>query len=201
MDFCPQSYLYRKVNSIAFKPGDSSQIALDRAIPYKFLWFKMPLFSLPPCGLSPYYKLQFHKAIKSVEEGTSNRMPEIGQTISHLRILEKIGVGGMGEVYLAEDLSLDRKVALKFLPDVFTGDPERMARFEREAKLLASLNCPNIAAIYGLEQAEGKRFLIMEYVEGETLQARISKGALPLEEALGVCRYRSDKLTSSAQIN
>ena len=67
-------------------------------------------------------------------------MPEIGQTIAHYKILEKIGVGGMGEVYLAEDLSLDRKVALKFLPDVFTGDPERMARFEREAKLLASLN-------------------------------------------------------------
>jgi len=114
-------------------------------------------------------------------------MPEAGQTISHYRILEKIGVGGMGEVYLAEDLSLDRKVALKFLPDVFTGDPERMARFEREAKLLASLNHRNIAAIYGLEQADGKRFLIMEYVKGETLQARISKGALPLEDALGIC--------------
>lgn len=115
-------------------------------------------------------------------------MPEIGQTVSHYRILEKIGKGGMGEVYLADDTTLDRKVALKFLPDVFTGDPERMARFEREAKLLASLNHPNIAAIYGLEQADGKRFLIMEYVEGETLQARISKGALPVEEALGICR-------------
>jgi serine/threonine protein kinase len=86
-------------------------------------------------------------------------MPEMGQTLSHYRILEKIGVGGMGEVYLAEDQSLDRKVALKFLPDVFTGDPERMARFEREAKLLASLNHPNIAAIYGLEQADGTRCL------------------------------------------
>ena len=86
-------------------------------------------------------------------------MPEMGQTLSHYRILEKIGVVGMGEVYLAEDQSLDRQVALKFLPDVFTGDPERMARFEREAKLLASLNHPNIAAIYGLEQADGKRCL------------------------------------------
>ncbi len=124
-------------------------------------------------------------------------MPEIGQTISHYRILEKIGVGGMGEVYLAEDQSLDRRVALKFLPDIFTGDPERMARFEREAKLLASLNHPNIAAIYGLEQAEGKRFLIMEYVEGETLQARISKGALPLDEALGLCKQVAEGLEAA----
>ena len=88
-------------------------------------------------------------------------MPEIGQTVSHYRILEKIGAGGMGEVYLADDLSLDRKVALKFLPDLFTGDPERMARFEREAKLLASLNHPNIAVIYGLEQADGDLYEII----------------------------------------
>ena len=124
-------------------------------------------------------------------------MPEIGQTISHFRILEKIGVGGMGEVYLAEDLSLDRKVALKFLPDVFTGDPERMARFEREAKLLASLNHPNIAAIYGLEQANGKRFLVLEYVEGETLQKRLNKGGLPVEDALGVCRQIAEGLEAA----
>ena len=96
-------------------------------------------------------------------------MPEIGQSILHYRILQKIGVGGMGEVFLADDTTLDRKVAMKFLPEAFTNDPERMARFEREAKLPASLNHPNIAAIYGLEQADGKRFLIMEYVEGETL--------------------------------
>ena len=124
-------------------------------------------------------------------------MPETGQTISHYKILEKIGVGGMGEVYLAEDLSLDRKVALKFLPDIFTGDPERMARFEREAKLLASLNHPNIAAIYGLEQEDGKRFLVMEYVEGETLQARISKGALPVEDALIICRQIAEGLEAA----
>jgi Tol biopolymer transport system component/predicted Ser/Thr protein kinase len=124
-------------------------------------------------------------------------MPEIGQTISHYRILEKIGVGGMGEVYLAEDLSLDRKVALKFLPDVFTGDPERMARFEREAKLLASLNHPNIAAIYGLEKADGIRFLVLEYVEGETLQKRVDKGPLPIEEALAVCRQITEGLEAA----
>ena len=124
-------------------------------------------------------------------------MPGIGQTISHFRIVEKIGVGGMGEVFLADDLSLDRKVALKFLPDIFTGDAERMARFEREAKLLASLNHPNIAAIYGLEQADGKRFLIMEYVEGETLQARLSKGALTVEDALAMCRQIAEGLEAA----
>jgi serine/threonine protein kinase len=80
-------------------------------------------------------------------------MPEIGQTLSHFKIVEKIGEGGMGTIFLAEDLTLDRKVALKFLPDAFTSDPERMTRFDCEAKLLASLNHPNIAGIYGLEEA------------------------------------------------
>ncbi|MEJ2246237.1 MAG: protein kinase [Acidobacteriota bacterium] len=124
-------------------------------------------------------------------------MPEIGQTLSHYRIVEKIGQGGMGEVYKAEDTKLGRNVALKFLPDAFTSDPERMARFEREAKLLASLNHPNIAGIYGLEQADGNRFLVLEYVEGETLQARISKGALPLEDALELCRQIAEGLEAA----
>jgi serine/threonine protein kinase len=103
----------------------------------------------------------------------------------------------MGEVYLADDLNLNRKVALKFLPDVFTGDAERMARFEREAKLLATLNHPNIAAIYGLEEAEGKRFLVLELVEGETLAQRLSKGPLPVEEALEACRQIADGLEAA----
>jgi serine/threonine protein kinase/Tol biopolymer transport system component len=124
-------------------------------------------------------------------------MPEIGQTLSHFKIVEKIGEGGMGTVFLAEDLTLDRKVALKFLPDAFTSDPERMARFEREAKLLASLNHSNIAGIYGLEQADGNRFLVLEYVEGETLQARLSKGALPLEDALELCRQIAEGLEAA----
>jgi serine/threonine protein kinase len=124
-------------------------------------------------------------------------MPEIGQTLSHFKIVEKIGEGGMGEVYLADDTALDRKVALKFLPEAFTSDPERMARFEREAKLLASLNHPNIAGIYGLEQADGNRFLVLEYVEGETLQARLSKGALPLEDALELCRQIAEGLEAA----
>jgi eukaryotic-like serine/threonine-protein kinase len=121
----------------------------------------------------------------------------IGKTLGHYRVVQELGRGGMGEVYLADDLNLNRKVALKFLPDAFTGDPERMARFEREAKLLASLNHPNIAAIYGLEQAEGKRFIEMELVEGETLAQSLSKGALPVEEALGVCRQIAEGLEAA----
>jgi serine/threonine protein kinase len=121
----------------------------------------------------------------------------IGKTLGHYRVVQELGRGGMGEVYLADDISLDRKVALKFLPDAFTGDHERMARFEREAKLLASLNHPNIAAIYGLEQAEGKRFIVMELVEGETLAQRISKGSLPVEEALGLCRQIAEGLEAA----
>ncbi len=121
----------------------------------------------------------------------------IGKTLGHYKVIEQLGRGGMGEVYVADDLSLDRKVALKFLPDTFTTDPERMARFEREAKVLASLNHSNIAAIYGLEQAEGKRFIVMELVEGETLAKRLSKGALPLDEALGICRQIAEGLEAA----
>jgi hypothetical protein len=117
--------------------------------------------------------------------------------LGHYKIGEQLGRGGMGEVYRADDLSLDRKVALKFLPAAFTADPERMARFEREAKLLASLNHPNIATIYGLEQAEGKRFIVMELVEGETLAQRLSKGRLPIDEALGLCRQIAEGLEAA----
>src|SRR4030042_5262839 len=112
----------------------------------------------------------------------------IGRALSHYKILEKRGAGGMGEFYRAEDLRLHRQVAVKLLPDVFAEDPERLARFEREAKLLAALSHPNIAAIYGLEEAEGKRFLVLELVEGETLAQRLGRGSLPVEEALEVCR-------------
>ncbi len=100
----------------------------------------------------------------------------VGRTISHYKVLEKIGQGGMGEVYRAEDTDLSREVAIKVLPEQFTQDPQRLARFEREAKLLASLNHPNIAAIYGLEEADGVHFLSLELVEGEALAERVAKG-------------------------
>jgi Tol biopolymer transport system component/predicted Ser/Thr protein kinase len=112
----------------------------------------------------------------------------IGQTISHYRITAQLGAGGMGEVYRARDTKLDRDVAIKMLPAAFAQDPERLARFEREAKVLASLNHPNIAQIYGVEE----RALIMELVEGETLH-----GPLPVETALNYAKQIADALEAA----
>ena len=121
----------------------------------------------------------------------------IGTSLSHYRITEKLGAGGMGEVYRAEDTNLNRQVAVKVLPDIFAGDPERLARFEREAKLLASLNHPNIASIHGLEEHEGRRFLVLELVEGQTLAERLYRGPLPIEEAIEVCRQIAEGLEAA----
>ena len=110
-----------------------------------------------------------------------------GTTLGPYKILAPIGAGGMGEVYRAHDSRLGRDVAIKTLPESFATDPERLARFEREAKVLASLNHPNIGAIYGLEEAGHRRYLVLEYVEGETLGARLARGPLPLEEAVEIC--------------
>src|SRR5579864_8872299 len=103
-------------------------------------------------------------------------------------IVAPLGSGGMGEVYRARDLKLNRDVALKVLPDAFASDPERLARFEREAHTLAALNHPNIAAIYGVEESSGVRALVMELVEGETLSERIAAGPIPVLEALAIAR-------------
>jgi serine/threonine-protein kinase len=100
-------------------------------------------------------------------------IPVIGQTFYHFRIVERIGAGGMGEVYRARDTRLNRDVALKVLPEVFARDAERMARFRREAQVLASLNHPNIATIHGLEESNGHCALVMELVEGPTLAEKI----------------------------
>ena len=104
---------------------------------------------------------------------------EPGTELLHYRLIEKIGEGGMGAVWKAVDSDLGREVAIKVLPDVFAGDAERLARFEREARLLASLNHPCIAAVYGLHECDGTRFLAMELVEGEDLSVRLSRGRLP----------------------
>ena len=110
----------------------------------------------------------------------------IGTKLSHYSVVDKLGEGGMGVVWRAQDSKLGREVALKVLPEDFAQDAERMGRFEREAQVLAALNHPNIAAIYGLEDDDGKRALVMELVEGETLQERIQRGSLPLDEALRI---------------
>ena len=107
-----------------------------------------------------------------------------GDRLSQYEVLEPIGAGGMGEVYRARDTRLDRDVAIKALPEEFSQDKDRLARFEREAKLLAQLNHPNIATLHGLEEAQGQKFIVMELIEGETLAERIASGPIPIDEAI-----------------
>ena len=122
---------------------------------------------------------------------------EAGQTLLQYRLVEKLGEGGMGVVWKAVDTSLDREVAIKILPDAFAADAERLARFDREAKLLASLNHPNIASIYGLHEAAGVRFLAMELIEGEDLAARLGRGRLSIEDALGIAQQVGEALEAA----
>jgi Tol biopolymer transport system component len=117
-----------------------------------------------------------------------------GQQLLHYRLLEKIGEGGMGEVWRATDTTLDRDVALKYLPADLAADPERQARFEREAKLLASFNHPNIAAIFGFHESEGLRFLAMELVPGEDLERTLARGPVPLASALPIALQIAEAL-------
>ena len=105
----------------------------------------------------------------------------IGQTISHYKITSKLGEGGLGEAYLAGDTKLDRQVAIKALPDALRQDRERLARFRREAQAAASLKHPDIPTIHALEEADGFLFIIMEYVEGETLTERIPADGMDLD--------------------
>ena len=117
-----------------------------------------------------------------------------GTHLGPYEITAQIGVGGMGEVWCATDTNLGRQVAIKILPDAFAHDPERLARFEREAKTLASLNHPNIAIIHGLEKADGIRALVMELVEGPTLADRIAQGPIPIDEALPIAKQIAEAL-------
>jgi len=121
----------------------------------------------------------------------------IGSRIAHYRILEKLGEGGMGIVYLAEDERLHRKVALKTLPPALADDPHRLARFEREVKSVATLNHPNIVTIYSVEEADGRRFFTMEHVEGRTLSQLIPQGGLALEEFLKIAVPLADALAAA----
>ncbi len=121
----------------------------------------------------------------------------IGQTLGHYRIVEKLGEGGMGVVYRAQDTTLGRDVAIKVLPQSFAQDAGRLARFEREARLLASLNHTNIAAIHDLEEADGLRYLVLEYVAGETLAERLKRGPLPGEEAVEMAKQIAEALEAA----
>ncbi len=121
----------------------------------------------------------------------------IGKPLGHYQISSQLGKGGMGEVYQAKDQVLGRDVAIKVLPDEFARDADRVARFQREAKLLASLNHPNIATIHGLEESGGKQFLVMELVEGDTLADRIKCGPIPVEESLKLALQIAEALEAA----
>ncbi len=118
-------------------------------------------------------------------------------TIGSFQVERELGRGGTGVVYLARDTRLDRLVAIKALPDALADEPDRLARFEREAKLVASLSHPGIAAVHGLQEHDGKHYLVMEYVEGETLAARLKRGRLPLEESLGIAVRTAEALEAA----
>ena len=121
----------------------------------------------------------------------------IGETLAHYRITQKIGAGGMGEVYRATDSKLHRDVAIKVITASYANDPERMARFEREAHVLASLSHGSIAAVYGLEDANGSKALVMELVEGVDLSDRLKQGPLPLTEALRTASQIAEALEAA----
>ena len=121
----------------------------------------------------------------------------IGTRLAHYEVTSHLGTGGMGEVYQATDSKLGRSVAIKLLPEAFTHDADRAARFEREARVLASLNHPNIATIHGVEESGGRKFLVMELVTGETLAEKIRRGAIPLEESLGIATQIAEALEAA----
>src|SRR5262249_51502149 len=121
----------------------------------------------------------------------------VGTRLGSLEITALLGKGGMGEVYRAHDTRLDRDVAIKTLPEEFAADQDRLARFQREAKLLASLNHPNIAAIYGLEKFDSRHFLVLELVEGETLADYLGRGSIPVDESLRLAVQISEALQAA----
>jgi len=120
-----------------------------------------------------------------------------GSTLAHYRIVSKLGAGGMGEVYLAQDLNLDRPVALKILPPEVAHDPDRMRRFIQEAKTASALSHPNVAHVFEIGEADGVTFLAMEYIEGQTLNARIAGVPLPLDEAIDITTQVADALDAA----
>src|SRR5262245_31549221 len=122
---------------------------------------------------------------------------QVGEKLGSYEITSLLGKGGMGEVYRAHDSKLKRDVAIKALPEEFSRDHDRVSRFQREAEVLASLNHSNIASIYDLQEANESRFLIMELVEGETLAERISRGPLPIDEALNIAKQICEALEAA----
>src|SRR5262249_6120534 len=128
---------------------------------------------------------------------TTRPTMSVGSRIGPYELLSRLGAGGMGDVYRARDSQLGRDVAIKLLPSIFLSDPDRLARFERESRILASLNHPNIAAIYAVEPVDASRALVLELVEGPTLADRLAKGPVPLAEALPIARQIAEALEAA----
>jgi len=164
------------------------------------------------CAGDEVLRGQVELMLSSVDEGSTvdedtraidmqpilaSNAPLIGRTLVHYEVTDKVGQGGMGEVYRAWDHKLQRDVAIKVLPTEFATDPRRLERFQREAQLLASVNHPNIATIHGVEEAQGIRFLVLEMVEGQGLDERIAQGPLEMEEATAVFRQIADALEAA----
>ena len=125
----------------------------------------------------------------------------VGSRLGCYEITKLLGKGGMGEVYRAHDAKLKRDVAIKILPDEFSGDADRVRRFQREAEALAALNHPNIGGIHGVEEADGVKFLVLEYVDGETLSERLARERLSISEALEICRQMARPATTMNRTN
>src|SRR4030095_16538158 len=120
-----------------------------------------------------------------------------GKRLGSYEVVSALGMGGMGEVYRARDTKLGREVAIKILSQLVTSDADRLARFEREARILAALNHSHIGAIYGLEDADGVRALVLELIEGETLADRIQRGPVPVADTLTIARQVADALDAA----
>jgi eukaryotic-like serine/threonine-protein kinase len=129
--------------------------------------------------------------------GQNDPMPMVGRQLGSYIMGSRLGAGGMGEVYRARDTKLGRDVAIKILPHAFTNDPERLTRFAREARMLATLNHPHVGAIYALEDIDGIRVLVLELVEGETLSEAIAQGPIPVREVLTMARQIATALDAA----
>src|SRR5437773_5584006 len=136
-------------------------------------------------------------ATKIIENGQADLL--VGRTIGHYKLSERIGTGGMGEVYLATDITAGRKAALKLLPARFTGDADRLKRFEREARALVGLNHPNIVTVYEIGEDHSTHYIASELIEGETLRQRLTRGRMQLSEAVDVAIQVASALAAAHQ--